>query len=127
MARHDKTDLPGFEENDLAQTAHANTRALRDLLDEWTAVQLLRNLIHGDMLQIGTASGHKITPFALGFVIIGHPLHHFKVIQERYMNRGFEMTQQCILSLFSFIIPHLDLNQQAVLLTVFNFVVPERE
>ena len=94
MARHDKTDLPGFEENDFAQTAHANTRTLRDLLDEWTTVrlttmQLFWNLSRQDVLQIGTASGQRITPLALGFVIIGHPLHHFKVIQERYMKREF--------------------------------------
>ena len=90
MARHDKNSLPGFEENDFAQNAQANNRTLRNLLDEWTTVRqttvlLFRHLSPQMLLQVGTASGQQITPLALGFVILGHPLHHFKVIQERYV------------------------------------------
>ena len=89
MARHDKTDLPGFEENDFAQNTQANTRTLRDLRDEWMVVRhssvlLFRSLDSDALLQVGTASAQKITPLALGFVILGHPMHHFKVIQEKY-------------------------------------------
>ncbi|MEZ4904774.1 MAG: hypothetical protein R2822_24995 [Spirosomataceae bacterium] len=38
-----------------------------------------------EMLQReGMGSNQVITPLALGFVLIGHPTHHLKVLNERY-------------------------------------------
>jgi hypothetical protein len=36
------------------------------------------------MLRSGFAFKSEISALALGFVIIGHPIHHMRVIEERY-------------------------------------------
>jgi DinB superfamily len=93
IARNDKTALPGFEENDFAENTTASARTLADLRDEWVAVRqsnvALFNSFSEEMFhRIGTASNKPITPLALGFVLLGHPIHHFNVIHDRYMERS---------------------------------------
>jgi len=91
FARKDTTDLPGFEENNYAVTANATRRDINDLVREFSLVrsatiELFKSFDAEMMEQRGTANGKNITVKALLFVILGHELHHRKVIQERYMN-----------------------------------------
>ena len=90
FARMDATALPGFEENDYAAHADAAHRNMKDLLQELitvreTTIQLFTSFTDKMLLAEGTASGRKITSLAIGYAIIGHQLHHYKVIQERYL------------------------------------------
>jgi len=90
VARNDKTALPGFEENDYALTGNANARTLESLLAEYKAVRqatiALFNSFSDDMVKhIGTASNSPISARAIGFIIIGHEIHHCNVIKERYL------------------------------------------
>jgi hypothetical protein len=60
------------------------------LIDELAAVQQLsRKLFESfddEQLQTsGTVSNYIIDVNALGFVIIGHTLHHLKILKERYL------------------------------------------
>ncbi len=90
FARNDKTDLPGFEENDYVDNANANDRTILQLLTEISAVRhatmvLFKTFTEEQLLRMGTANKNPISVRALGFVIIGHQNHHQRVFLERYL------------------------------------------
>ncbi len=89
MSRGDTTPLPGFEEDDFAKNTTASTRTIEDLIEEFASVRqstifLFKNMTDAMLLHVGTASNKQITPLALGLTIVGHPIHHLKVLEERY-------------------------------------------
>ena len=90
FARNDKTELPGFEENDYVEEAKANKRSIQQLLTELAVVRqatlsLFQSFSEEELLRIGVASHNPISVRALGFVIIGHQNHHQRVFEERYL------------------------------------------
>lgn len=89
IARNDKTILPGFDENAFGDEANADPRSLDDLMEEASAlrassVALFKSFTPEMLLRKGQCSSIQISVLALGFVIVGHMLHHAKVISERY-------------------------------------------
>lgn len=89
IAREDKTNLPGFEENDYVVSSMANHRELEDLINEFqilrvNTIALFKSFADEMLLQVGNANNVEITPLALGFTIAGHQLHHMKILRERY-------------------------------------------
>lgn len=89
FARNDDTVLPGFDENYYGNVSQTNDRKLDDLLYEFNCVRLssiaLFNSFNNEMLQrSGICFDKNISVLAIGFVLAGHPLHHFNVIKERY-------------------------------------------
>ena len=90
FARNDQTPLPGFEENDYAQNTLASERTLEDLLDEYEIVRAatlaqFQNFNEEMLQRSGTASASVISAGALGFMVVGHAIHHKHVIQQRYL------------------------------------------
>ena len=90
FARNDKTDLPGFEENDYVDEANANSRTIMDLLTELSAVRhatllLFKSFNEDKLIRIGTANNNQMSVRALGFIIIGHQNHHQRIFEERYL------------------------------------------
>lgn len=90
FARKDKTPLPGFDENSFAQAAKAGTRNWDKLVEEFKVVrrssELLFHSFDDDQLQSdGISSNSPNYVLALGFILIGHAMHHQKVIKERYL------------------------------------------
>ncbi len=90
IARNDKTELPGFEENDYVVTANANNREYESLLAEYETVRnasisLFETFTTDDLLRIGMASNNNVSVRAIGYIILGHELHHKNVILERYL------------------------------------------
>ncbi len=90
FARKDKTALPGFEENDYAASVDSTLRTLQSLKDEFAATRkstdiFLSTLTEEELIQIGSANNHFITVNAIAFIVIGHILHHKKVLEERYL------------------------------------------
>jgi len=90
FARNDKTELPGFAENDYAENTNAANRSIQDLLSEYAVVRqaslsLFKSFTDDQMRLMGTASGNQLSVRALAFVINGHQKHHQKVFQERYL------------------------------------------
>ena len=91
FARKDSTPLPGFEENDYGNYAHADSRSIQDLLTEFSMVRhaniaMFKSFTEEDLLRKGTASGYTVSVRALGFLIIGHQNHHIKIFKERYLD-----------------------------------------
>lgn len=90
IARNDKTPLPGFDENAFADCTDAANRTVADLYDEFTAqrgstIRLFSSFTDAMLLHSGTASDKPISVLALGFVCIGHSMHHANVLRERYL------------------------------------------
>jgi uncharacterized damage-inducible protein DinB len=90
FARNDKTDLPGFEENDYAPEANAHARTIRQLADEMerlraSTIDLFESFTPEMMLREGTANKNHLTVLVLGYVIPGHETHHTKILKERYL------------------------------------------
>jgi len=89
FSRNDKTNLPGYDEEILAAYTVASKRSVTDLIEEFSLVRqtsllLFKNMNEDMILYTGTANHTQITPLALGYVIIGHPVHHMNIIRERY-------------------------------------------
>ncbi|WP_420573369.1 DinB family protein [Kordia sp.] len=90
FARNDKTDLPGFEQDDYVPFSGANERNSMELLREYNAIrQATITLFQGfsdEMLaRVGVASGNEMSVRALAYIAAGHEKHHVKVINERYL------------------------------------------
>ncbi len=90
IARNDKTNLPGFDENDFARNSKANKRTLQELTEEFKAVRqatlsLFRSFDAEDWIKTGMASNSEISVRAIGFILAGHAIHHQRIIKERYL------------------------------------------
>lgn len=90
FARNDKTELPGFEENDYAVESNADERTLEELTTEFktvrnSSISLIRSFNDELLRRSGIANKGRITVSALVYVIAGHELHHMSVIKERYL------------------------------------------
>lgn len=89
FARNDKTVLPGFEEDDFAKNTTTKDRTVDDLMEEWEILRMSTELLfksfNDEMLsRKGKAFTSHLSVLALGFVVIGHPIHHYEVLEERY-------------------------------------------
>ncbi|MBV8328749.1 DinB family protein [Chryseobacterium sp.] len=92
IARGDKNNLPGFDENEYADKSYAHERSLESLLDEYKLVrkssQIFLETIHPTALQSkGIANNNEITVETIGKLIVGHNYHHLNIIEERYLSK----------------------------------------
>lgn len=90
IARHDKTPLAGFNQNDYIEPSHANTKSIEILLQEYALVRknsilLLHSLSDTDLKFIGAASGNVMSARSAAFSTIGHEIWHVDIIKERYL------------------------------------------
>lgn len=89
FARKDQTQLPGFEEGEYAIAAEANKRTLTGLINELvtvrqSTVEMFATFNDEVQHRMGSTTSAEISVGALGFVIVGHEIHHLKVLEERY-------------------------------------------
>lgn len=90
FARNDKTELPGFDQDEYTYHSGANERSLEDLLDELATVRAATlsfyNGVPAEMLtRSGIADGNVMSVRAIAYHIAGHELQHLNVIRERYI------------------------------------------
>jgi uncharacterized damage-inducible protein DinB len=91
IARQDKTTpLPSFDGDDYAKVSNADRRTKEDLIAELQAVQqsskkLFESFDNAQLRTKGTVNDYTIEVNTLGFVIVGHTLHHVKLLKERYL------------------------------------------
>jgi uncharacterized damage-inducible protein DinB len=90
IARGDTTPFPGFDEEAYVSHSEFAERSLQSLLQDFSLVRqasmnLLERLPTDAWSRVGTVNNNKIVVSALGFIIVGHGLHHTNVIRDRYM------------------------------------------
>lgn len=89
FARGEKSALPGFDQDPYVLNARFGHVSIEALLDDFEAQRkalgtLIRTLPESSLDNIGTASGNRITPRALFWIIPGHFIHHLNILKERY-------------------------------------------
>ena len=89
FARKDPNRRQSIDENLIAVTAKAERRETEELVAEYRAVRkatkyLFESLDDEMLKSIGINWKSEMSVLALGFAIIGHQIHHFKVIEEKY-------------------------------------------
>lgn len=90
FSRKDKTALDGFDEGWYAQHNNTDQRTLEDLRAEFTdvrkaSISLFKGMTGAMLDSIGTANNTPNTPRNLGWMIVGHVIHHCNIIKERYL------------------------------------------
>jgi hypothetical protein len=90
FARHDLTELPGFDEDLYGANAQADRRTMLDLLAEFKVVRqatlALFQSMTAEMLKAsGIASQNRISVLGFAYIIPGHEIHHRQVLKERYL------------------------------------------
>jgi DinB superfamily len=89
FARKDPNRRQSIDENLIAVTAKAERRDAEELIAELKAVRgatkYLFSSFDDEMLKsVGINWKSEISVLGLGFAIVGHQIHHFKVIEEKY-------------------------------------------
>lgn len=90
FARNDKTELPGFEQDEYVPYTGANDRALEAIIGEFTAVRnatikFFESLDEEALTRKGIASNNIMSVRAAAYHIAGHELHHINSIKENYL------------------------------------------
>ena len=90
IARADKTNLPGFDENLFASNANANSRKVDDIIKELSVLRVatlvfIETLDEESLDRTGTANGYPLSARLLVNHIYGHHRHHLNIIRERYL------------------------------------------
>lgn len=90
FARNDKTPLMGFEQDDYVPNSNANTYSISEVRADFEAVRnssitLYKGFTPEMLSRIGEASNSPMSARALGYILMGHQIHHFEVIKERYL------------------------------------------
>ena len=90
FVRNDSQELLGYDHNEYVKQSKVDNRSITDLLDE---LELQRQLtIHfftyldqDELIRSGKANGSNLSVRAIGYIQIGHVLHHTKIIKDRYL------------------------------------------
>lgn len=90
LARGETQALAGFDEVVYAANGGAELRDWKDLISDYQAVRaaslsLFRGLSPSRWTCAGEVNGYRATPRGLAFHIVGHELHHIRLLQERYL------------------------------------------
>jgi uncharacterized damage-inducible protein DinB len=91
-ARGDNSSiLCNMEEDLYAANVNVTNRTLKSILSEFTSLRTSTELFFENLgdeaskLRAKTET-HPITARAVGYILIGHPMHHMNVIKERYLD-----------------------------------------
>jgi uncharacterized damage-inducible protein DinB len=90
FSRMDSTPNPGFDENAFIHNLQSISFSKEQLLREFNTVReatlSLFESMKPEMLHFnGNANGQSVTAEMLGFMIVGHGIHHANVIGARYL------------------------------------------
>ncbi len=90
LARNDKTELPGFDQDDYVPVSRADELSKDQLLREYEAVRnstlaFFANLPEEAQTRKGLINGVLHSVRAIAYQIAGHELHHIKILKERYL------------------------------------------
>ncbi|MGV3611770.1 MAG: DinB family protein [Fluviicola sp.] len=90
FSRKDQTALDGFDEDWYVQHNNHDQRTLEDLRLEFTdvrkaSISLFKGMTGAMLDAAGTANNTPNTPRNLGWIMVGHVIHHCNIIKERYL------------------------------------------
>lgn len=89
IARGDRNNMPGFDQNEYILTSPYDRLDLEDLLSEFRLVRLsniamFRTLDGESWARFGTANDDQVSVRAIAFIMAGHVRHHMAVLRDKY-------------------------------------------
>lgn len=89
FARREGSIPQSFDQDRLAENMFAERRTFDSLIAELKAVHLASKMMFENfdeqmLLARGTSWKYEISVLALGFALVGHQIHHLKLIQNNY-------------------------------------------
>ena len=92
FARKDKTELPGWDEEEYANHYFSAKRRVESLTEEFETVRkssliFFENLNPQQLSETGIANGNEISVETIGKLVVGHNIHHVNIMNERYLNQ----------------------------------------
>ncbi|MFN4082305.1 MAG: DinB family protein [Bacteroidia bacterium] len=92
IARKDKSDLPGFDQDLFVKNSRANKRKILDVVKEFSVLRSstieLFNSFDKEMLnETGSADGKQISVGAIPYILCGHEIHHVNIIENKYIGK----------------------------------------
>ena len=99
FSRFDNTELAGFDENQYIDKIKGIEQNLNDLKEEYenvrkSTIALFKNMTNEMLDNQGTANKGIFTARTLGFMTVGHNLHHCNFIKANYLNNNSSYQQQ---------------------------------
>lgn len=90
FSRKDKTELAGWDEELYAKEYHLEEISIKNLLSEFeslrkSTIHFFEHLNQNLLYQTGVANKNEISVEIIGKLIVGHNIHHFNIIKERYL------------------------------------------
>jgi hypothetical protein len=90
IARGEKKLLPGFDQDPYVVQGQFNAVALEDLLADFemqrqAILSMVQTFPEASFEEIGSANGNPMSTRALLWIIPGHFMHHFQVLQQHYV------------------------------------------
>ena len=90
FSRGDLTPLPGYDQDLYISKVNYTNYNPEELLDEFyfvrkASIQMFSNLTDKQLQIVGNADGKDLSVRAIGFILLGHPLHHIKIIKQKYL------------------------------------------
>ena len=91
FARNDKMALPFFDEDAFAKEAEADKLPIKRILKEYktqraATLAFFANQSAKILRRTGLASQANMSVRAVAWVLYAHEIHHWKIIQERYLH-----------------------------------------
>ncbi|MDX6306664.1 MAG: hypothetical protein QOI77_3633 [Blastocatellia bacterium] len=89
IARGDRNNMPGFDQNEYILASPYDRLELEDLLSEFRLVRLsniamFRTLDGESWARFGTANDDQVSVRAIAFIMAGHVRHHMAVLRDKY-------------------------------------------
>lgn len=90
IARGDKENQPGFDENEYANRSHYDLRDWDSLKQELLVLMestgyLFENMNQTELSELGLSNQVPMTPRTIGFLTAAHRWHHINIIKNRYL------------------------------------------
>ena len=91
FSRFDNTELSGFDENEYIEKIKQAEQSLAELIDEYenvrkSTINLFKTMTNEMLDSKGKANKVSFSPRTLGFMTIGHNIHHVNFIKTKYLN-----------------------------------------
>lgn len=89
FAREEGKPAPGYDQDDYAKAAMADKRKIEDLVNELITLRQTTKMMFDSfddetLMKKGKSWDYVVSILAIGFTILGHQIHHLKVIEEKY-------------------------------------------
>jgi len=93
ISRGDKTELPGYDENNMIDKARIEKMTISKVLELFknsrkNTLFYFNHFNKTELLEVGNFSGLRLNTEGIGFLCAGHLDHHLEVIKERYLNKS---------------------------------------